>query len=103
MARMKWERAALLVLMLGSCGKQVHWSKYSADDAYDLADAAQANARTALSRIEALRSDSYPSDLSEEVRRLRGTVDDLERRLGTAERSIDNIITTYNANIRSGQ
>lgn len=101
MARMKWERAALLVLLLGSCGKQVHLSEVSADDAYDLADAAQANARTALSRIEALQSDSRSGDLSEDVRRLRSTVDDLEVRLGVAERSIDNIITTYNANIRA--
>lgn len=72
-----WRGAAIAtVIFLGGCNDRV---RLNADEAYDLADAAQANARSALGRNE--EQDSQITALERKVQDLESTVQDLESKL----------------------
>lgn len=95
----------LAALLLGSCGERLHWTQYNADEAYDLADTANANARTALMRIESLSSrvgDESGSDLGSDIRMLRARIDDLESSFNSLRQTVNNNADAYNQHIRGG-
>jgi len=69
--------AILLVVGLSGCGKM---PMGRAEEAYDLADAAQANARTALGRSE---------DFESRISDLEGVKDDLETRISDLETKLE--------------
>lgn len=86
-------RAVLMgALLLAGCAPM---SK--AEEANDLADAAQANARTALGRIEEL--DSRISDLEEENRRLKESLRLTDASLTEARENHTSLLNTLNSNV----
>lgn len=102
MGKMPWERLLVAALLLGSCDRHGH----TIGEAYDLAAAAQSNARTALMRLDDLPELSASSgdldDLRSDIRRLQRQLNEIVNAHESLRQTVNGNANAFNRHLHSG-
>jgi TolA-binding protein len=99
-----FSHTALILIILATAGCDTPMSK--AERAIDLSDAANANARSALSRVQELESEnekleSEIDSLETQISNLEGDISSLKRDNSVLFSTVDNNARAYNKHLRN--
>lgn len=102
MGKMPWERLLVAALLLGSCDQHGH----TIGEAYDLAEAANANARNALYRLDNLPERTATAtdldDLRSDISRLQRQLNDVVSAHEALRRTVNGNADAFNRHLRGG-